>query len=327
MLFWVRILSVALLTLLIVADGWAIEIIYPADKTIVNKSNYLIIKTGNEKIQQVTVAINGIKSDLVDISSAEYRKYFQDLLILRPDFDAGLNKVDIEGYSGGKVVDRARASIFYRTEMLEDGPAGFQPFVMHVEEREQLCVGCHNMNPDQDSLDIPGASQNPCGTCHQRSFAKKHVHGPAGVWECGTCHDATSRPQKYQLLVANVGELCGECHDDKIDDFRKKPFVHGPVAVGECTLCHDAHASEYPSQMVDKVINLCRSCHSSITEAHVVRGITRAFHPLEGPVNPYNDMRPFDCSSCHDPHSGESKQYFAKGIKTRFSLCSLCHKK
>lgn len=308
----------------------ALDIVYPADKTVVVRSDFLVVKVGETPaVDALTVEINGVTSDAIDIGSPEYRAAFRDFVILQPEWDKGKNSLRVRTYSGGKTVGEATAAFVY---IAGDDPAavlppGYRRFVMHLPEKEALCAPCHNMNPDKAQLSGATAADNPCASCHQRMLAQKYVHGPEGVFQCVDCHDGASRPARWQVTKTNL-VLCGECHTDKIVEFRKNAFVHGPVGVGDCTVCHDPHASNYPGQLHAAINPLCLGCHATVRNGqHVLRGVGGAGHPLDKVKDPANPGGDLTCASCHDPHGGASQYFYQKGIASRMSLCQLCHKK
>ncbi|MDZ4184602.1 MAG: cytochrome c3 family protein [Desulfuromonadales bacterium] len=308
----------------------AIEIIYPADKTVVLRSDFLIIKGGDKPpLEELIIDIHGEVSEPLDISSAEYKEAFADFLILEPEWDAGMNTIIVKGLVGGKVVATAKAEIYYSS--FDDPaaiiPKGFQPFVLHTPEKDALCAPCHNMNPTAAELRGATAQNNPCASCHARMFNKKYVHGPEGVFQCIDCHDSSSKPQRWRVTKDEL-TLCGECHVDKIDDFKKNLFVHGPVATGSCVVCHDPHASDQPAQLVTSVNTLCLGCHSSVPKnGHVVRGVGGKGHPLEQGETKARPGQKLNCASCHNPHGGAGPAFFPKNITNRYTLCQECHKK
>lgn len=307
----------------------ALEIVYPADKTVVSRSDFLIIKGGEKPaFEALIVEINGSATEPIAIDSPEYKAAFADFLILEPAWDAGKNTLIVRGIANGKEAASARAEIFFRSA---DDPAaimppGFKPFVMHLPEKESLCAPCHNMKPTPAQLKS-ATGDNPCASCHKRMLARKFVHGPEGVFQCSDCHSSDSKPARWQVTKP-ILSLCGECHTDKIDEFRKSAFVHGPVAVGDCTICHDPHAAEQPAQLVAPVNPLCLGCHSDVLRtSHVLRGVGGKGHPLDKVRDPSNPERTLSCVSCHNPHGGAAKSFFRKGATSYFNLCQICHKK
>jgi predicted CXXCH cytochrome family protein len=308
----------------------AIEIIYPADKTVVLRSDFLIVRGGDKPpLDELIIDVNGVASDPLDISAAEYKEAFGDFLILEPEWNAGKNNIIVKGLVGGKVVATAQAEIFYSShaDPVAIIPKGFKPYVLHTPEKEALCAPCHNMSPTAAQLRGATAENNPCASCHARMFDKKFVHGPEGVFQCSDCHDSSSKPQRWQISKDEL-TLCGECHIDKIDDFKKNAFVHGPVATGNCVICHNPHASDQPAQLNAATNLLCSGCHSAVKEGeHVVRGVAGKGHPLAKGKDPLRPDKLMSCASCHNPHGGAGRSLFNRNLTNRFALCQECHKK
>jgi len=310
--------------LLLSSPAVALEIFYPADGTYVVHSDFLIIKAG-DNVDGLTLDIGGEKSDLLDISSDEYKAAFGDFLIVQPNWDSGTNTVKVEAYKAGKKIGEQQAVFFFQSNPTEPPPKNYTRFIMHKPEQEVFCVGCHNMNPSPAQLETVGAD-NPCASCHKRMLDHKNVHGPAGAWQCAYCHDAKSRPVRYTPRLNNSA-LCNECHEDIVGRFAKSKAVHGPVEVGLCNLCHDAHASDNPAQILRKTNELCLGCHEGVDkQSHVVTGFSGNTHPLEGVKDPSRGGD-LSCTSCHDPHVGEARYYFRGGLTSRMMLCQRCHKK
>ena len=182
------------------------------------------------------------------------------------------------------------------------------------------------MNPSADQLKQSSPDANPCGECHARVLNKKHVHGPAGVFQCVDCHDPFSKPSKYKSRSVASG-LCSECHQDKIREFSSASFVHGPVAVGMCDVCHDPHASDFNAQLLVVENELCLSCHENLNvRYHFTQG-TGGGHPVNGFPDPRNPSRELSCSSCHNPHGSKARKYLFRDVASKMMLCLECHKK
>jgi predicted CXXCH cytochrome family protein len=322
---WFSTLLMGCLGLMLASSAAALELVYPEDGVYITKSNYLIIKAGTSPvITGMIIDINGVESDVVDISSAEYKQAFGDLLILEPSFDPGENTVKVYGLSGRKRVSEVEAKLFFADKPSTPIPDEYRPFVMHTSAKEGACTTCHNMQPTEQELMRTGA-RNPCASCHKRMLGKEHVHGPAGVFQCVYCHDAEEKGSKYR--VPSIDSACVECHDDMVLRSSPKNYVHGPIEAGLCVVCHDPHASDNPAQLVEPVNELCTGCHEIDYSVHAVRGIRRQGHPLKGDYDPLHLKRPFTCISCHNPHEGKSPYYLQYGITERLNLCQKCHQK
>ncbi len=303
----------------------ALEIHYPVDGIYVTRSDTLVIKAG-KGVDGLVLELGGERSDLIDISGQEYRALFKDMLILQPSYDPGPNRIRVFGYSEGEKVAEAEVNFYYRTQRTGAPPQGYRPFVMHTAENEKVCVGCHKLSLQQADLDFPSAQENPCVGCHRGMLRPEWVHGPAGAFECGSCHDLQNEQGRFRERAVNAA-LCTECHRDIVDAFLEQEYVHGPVTVGLCNLCHDSHASPHQGQLVDSVNDLCLGCHEGVGKgAHVVRGIDGKAHPLSGVPDPGRPGE-LSCTGCHNPHGGKGRYYFQRGIRTRMELCQSCHRK
>ncbi len=312
------------LGLMLATPALGAEIFYPADGTYVVHSDFLIVKAG-EDADALTLTIGGEKSDLLDISSAEYRNAFADFLIVQPNWDSGKNTVKLEAYREGKKIAEKSATFFFLDGLTDSPPEGFERFVMHRPEQDAFCTGCHNMNPTRAELEMVG-EDNPCASCHKRMLEHEYVHGPAGAWQCIYCHDPDSRPLRFAPRKVDA-PLCSECHEDIVGRFKKAKRIHGPVEVGLCSVCHDSHASGQQSQILLKTNQLCLGCHEGIDQGlHVVAGFSGNPHPLEGVRDPSTGGE-LSCAGCHDPHVGEGNYYFRGGVTSRMMLCQRCHKK
>lgn len=322
-------LLMLVLSLLIATPALALELLSPGDNDIVSKATRLVIKGGDKPaIDAITIAINGEKSDLIDISSAAYRQSFRDFVFLEAEFDAGVNQIEVDGYAAGKKVQSVKAKVFLPVGTAEP-PAPFAEKVFHTAANEALCAGCHhNLDPSAKDLASPVPGQNPCSTCHAAILDGKMVHGPAGVYDCGVCHDPKSTPAKYAVPDPD-GRFCLECHDDFIAGVKKNRFVHGPVAAELCLTCHDPHASDAPGLVRGASVNAsCSGCHEQVTKTiHAVRTVAGGSHILEGARDPLRPGKPFNCASCHDPHGGAIGTLLRDQAPSAFALCQKCHKK
>lgn len=323
-------LRIMILTIVVVLNcasfSAALEILYPGNETYINRSEALVIKAG-EGVDGLVVEIAGETSDLIDISGEQYRAVFQDMLILQPVFDPGENRVKVRGYQQGEMIAETEVKFFLRADQLAPPPEGFRRFLMHVPEKEAACVACHDLSPNEAAMDLPSAQKNPCVTCHRGMLRPEWSHGPAGAYECGSCHELQNDKGRFRERTIHA-DLCNECHQDIVDEYLGQKNVHGPVEAGLCNTCHDSHATPHQGQLVAEVNELCLGCHEKIDEGvHVGRGVTGRSHPLSGPKDPLRAGREFSCVSCHNPHGGKGRWYFVGGVQGRFALCQKCHRK
>ena len=141
-----RICCLALLLLLAIHGNVraAMQLIYPAEKSWVRRSDYLILKTNNEAITGVRITVNGIDSDILDIGSKDYQRVFQDILIVQPVWDKGKNTLLIEGFKGSEKLETIGTEVYFE-------PAGDRALVpkeyhdnqLHTPDVDKICTPCH----------------------------------------------------------------------------------------------------------------------------------------------------------------------------------------
>lgn len=324
--------SICIALLLVALSGFAahaaITFVYPAPKSWVRQSDYLILKLNSQEITEVRITVNGLASDLFQIGTPEYRKAFRDFIILQAVWDAGRNEVIVEGFGGGKKIETQTADILYNPRNAPAlVPPEYSATVMHVPEREKLCAPCHNMGPASEQARGEMEKTNPCYGCHKRMLNAAFVHGPAGTFSCAYCHGAQGTPK--HAAVKRDAALCNDCHTEMAASLKKRKFLHGPIDAGMCEVCHDPHGSAYPFQLRAPINELCLSCHEAVRDAiHVVRTPLGAGHPVSGKPDPSKpgSGRQMSCISCHNPHGADVRYFFTNNAEDRMALCALCHK-
>lgn len=310
----------------------AIDLFYPPPNSWTSRADHLVFKMNNLDYSGVKVTINGVESDILPVDTPEYRRAFQDFVILQPLWDQGKNSIVIEAYAAGKPADKLQADIFFSAERNGAGiPAEYTPAIMHKPENEVQCVACHTMKPTLAQVNTTTGKSNPCYSCHKKIIDVAFVHGPAGTFSCAYCHALQSSP-KYATPKREVA-LCGECHVETMKKIKAWKLRHGPVDAGMCEICHDSHGSATFGHLKMPVNTLCLSCHEKISqEPHVNPSAfagSAAGHPLSGKpdIGPKGNGREISCVSCHEPHGGDYRYYFQNNKEGRMTLCQYCHKK
>lgn len=307
----------------------AITFAYPSPNSWVRHSDYLVLKLNNPEITGVTISVNGVDSDIMQVGSVEYRKQFQDIVIVQPLWDKGKNEVTVRGFKGSSPLETGQATIFFHPPTdTAQVPQEFHPFVMHTAENEKLCLPCHEMNPIPSTFTGTLGKKSPCYSCHKKMANQLFVHEPVGTFSCGYCHNPGATP-KYAVEKRDA-PMCSECHADKWEQFKKSKYRHGPIDAGLCEVCHDVHGTPYYGFLRQPANELCLSCHEKIGKTpHAVRSTSGGGHPLSGKpdLSPKSKGRMITCASCHNPHSADVRFYFQSNSEDKMQLCQYCHAK
>jgi len=202
---------------------------------------------------------------------------------------------------------------------------------------EQTCENCHR----------PGGPGKVMETPHMgESIAENFDDLPVGLKLsddrrilCTTCHDIHQQPQSSKLLRATIVDLCGLCHQDKLD---VQDSVHDPganewanklgfVSQGSCVDCHRIHGPARQGGIWDFIPNqntqsqLCQTCHRAgapgkpVETPHVGKALANDSEHL-----PLSDDRRILCTSCHDIHQ-KTQGAKLRASRQDSSLCVACH--
>lgn len=167
-----------------------------------------------------------------------------------------------------------------------------------------------------------------CLDCHKDLTEGRVVHAAVQMG-CESCHtgvDASAIPHKLtgkKGLKADLPDLCYQCHSK--DEFTKKS-QHAPVAGGMCLSCHVAHSGPNVSLLTKDIPQLCKQCHEDVfMKPHLMVGSPPHGHPLAAFKDRKRKGKPFNCLSCHVPHSSAWGKLFRYEAQNREGLCKQCH--
>jgi predicted CXXCH cytochrome family protein len=242
----------------------------------------------------------------------------------------GMNSIELLGLQQGKIVERKKMNIFFRSDLFpqfREPPAGFQRYFFHFIDNEKSCVGCHDMEPALSSLRPENPDKSPCYVCHVKKYTHKaFVHNPAARGTCFTCHDVLEGERKYTVPKPDE-KMCYPCHSSEVKGWKTRKVMHGPTAVGHCTLCHNPHGSEWPGLLRMQATDLCINCHEDkASGTHVIAGIYGKGHPVRGVRDPSRPDREFTCAGCHNPHAGNTQNLLNHDNSNSAEYCIHCHK-
>ncbi len=191
----------------------------------------------------------------------------------------------------------------------------------------QLCSTCHTLGDEAVKKSHNGITviETECVACHSphasanpKLITEVKQHVPFQSRSCDMCHEAAGKDGK-SALKETPEKTCFVCHSD-FKKLSEKPVVHPPFAGGECMACHDPHVMRLPGQLKKPPQELCLACHdAALKNNHPVAG-----HPTsrKGVKDPRRKDQPFDCVSCHLPHSGLLAKLTREDPMT---MCEGCH--
>jgi predicted CXXCH cytochrome family protein len=182
-----------------------------------------------------------------------------------------------------------------------------------------LCVGCHKTDrPIFAKQHVGyGVAKANCTSCHdphgsgRKGMLYDTVHAPVAKGMCNQCHEAAGSPNQLKTKLVGI-QLCRGCHNQKVNAILDKNRIHTPVLEGvACLNCHAAHASSGKGLLRGGALTVCGGCHSD-TLRRQDQSQTKHQPVLVG-----------DCTSCHDPHSGNNALLFAG--PNLIDMCGTCH--
>ena len=194
----------------------------------------------------------------------------------------------------------------------------------------ERCVRCHDPHASDNPSLLIATGAALCFVCHADDVTGRvSVHAPISDGDCRVCH-AVHAADNPQLLVPPVGSAgCMTCHgaagsaERKIDLGRKT--VHDANGSGECTVCHDPHGSNARALLIEPANVLCGSCHQAQRDGgHFFSGFDGSPHIVEADTDATRPGRPFDCTSCHDPHASDYPKLWYDG-ENKVEMCRRCH--
>ena len=91
-----------------------------------------------------------------------------------------------------------------------------------------------------------------------RGIKRYHVHPPAEIPPCNTCHDTKGKSATYKRIIPTRANCTtGKCHPE----IGTGEVLHGPIGAKVCVFCHNPHGSLLPKEISRAGADLCISCH------------------------------------------------------------------
>lgn len=184
------------------------------------------------------------------------------------------------------------------------------------KEGSELIWNLGDMNEEfSETLHYTVKKETAASTLPQ-SFSVAYVNGENE-------HSREFDPRNPAKRGLTLMEACLRCHHEVVEGKHR----HGPVEAGQCNVCHDPHSSPNPAWLRNPSWDLCTACHTEkATGRHVVAGFAGdTTHPTRLKRDPARPGKRLSCTSCHDPHIGETADLYSYSAKTRMELCNICH--
>ena len=128
---------------------------------------------------------------------------------------------------------------------------------------DAACTNCHQVHVHKDPVLIKQTQAEKCFTCHaeQRSQIFRFSHHPIreGKVGCSDCHNPHGSAGPKLLKEVTVNEVCYNCHAEKRGPLA---WEHQPVREN-CLTCHNPHGSNQPRLLIQRSPYLCQECHSN----------------------------------------------------------------
>lgn len=132
------------------------------------------------------------------------------------------------------------------------------------------CLNCHSPHATAAPRLLRAPAKALCGSCHADTlgqFEQSQVkHPPVDEGECSTCHEPHASDNLFLMQEADLGALCGNCHDWK--QHSSHPIgeqvidPRNPNLSVDCLSCHRSHGSPFKSfSHFDPAADLCVQCH------------------------------------------------------------------
>lgn len=124
--------------------------------------------------------------------------------------------------------------------------------------RDVTCANCHSVHSGFSPVE---SALGACYGCHLDVKIDANLQSRHPIREgktvCSDCHNPHGTLSTHLVRSDTVNQLCYGCHADK-----RGPYLweHPPVEE-KCTTCHAPHGSRHKKLLVQKVPNLCQSCH------------------------------------------------------------------
>jgi predicted CXXCH cytochrome family protein len=193
-------------------DPPALSIVYPKPNSVVGNKVNLVLDPASDwtAVPYFQAVAGGTASEVIDTSSGRHAIQGLDLqpgmntITVKVLVLANAGKKDDEGKERKKEFKEVlirQISVFSKVELFtgRTAPEGYAPELFHSRENEAACSGCHQLEATSPVSPPKKPEEAICYACHRSIPTGRHIHGPAAVWHCLSCHNPGLYPVKYQF--------------------------------------------------------------------------------------------------------------------------------
>ena len=215
-------------------------------------------------------------------------------------------------FSFDKTIDSKEKSAKCLACHENDRPLTFWDSGKH-KNNDVACTNCHSIHKKE----IYAKEYELCTKCHRDIKVQINKRSRHPILEdkvkCSSCHNQHGSMGPSMVRADSVNQLCYKCHAEK-----RGPYLweHPPVEEN-CVTCHAPHGSRHAKLMVEKIPNLCQSCHDWQRHPGTRYDSTSAFAGL----SPSNRFFARSCVNCHNAiHGSNAPANPASGYNSGKSL-------
>ena len=187
-------------------EGRDVRVIYPIDNSVVGNKVNVVLDPTDIPFFQITV--NKTSYPVVDTSRGAHA--YQGI-----ELEPGRNTVivnvlaakDVKNREKTSVIASRKIDVFNRDGYFFSIPRQFKQQPFHTRERESTCGSCHRLEAGPADVRHEKPEDVLCFVCHREVPKGKHIHGPAAVWDCLSCHNPDLYPAKYAFTAVDPWKI------------------------------------------------------------------------------------------------------------------------
>lgn len=186
-------------------QGQDVRVIYPIENSVVGNKVNVVLDPTDIPFFQITV--NKTAYPVVDTSRGAHA--FQGIELQPGQNTIIINVLAVKDDKKREksVIASRKIAVFNRDGYFSSIPPQFKQQPFHTRERESTCGSCHRLEAGSGDARHAKPEDVLCFVCHREIPKGKHIHGPAAVWDCLSCHNPELYPVKYAFSSADPWKI------------------------------------------------------------------------------------------------------------------------